>query len=222
MRGRERMSPNRLSSNQALVLFDQPCCRRVEDRVSLAKSASVVMMASWRTDRAACTPPLPLSRQPPPTRFHRPQNTRTARLFAAVGLAPSSGRVRASVTFAFLRRMVFPHVIPPCHSSVFVSLWNVGHRSSHPSSSIPLLVPFAATHSHQQRTLSWQFDDLDSALVASVDHMEQSNLSSLEAASRDSELVVLQVCEGVSYSVGGRGAGGGYLSNACLIAFRVI
>lgn len=37
-----------------------------------------------------------------------------------------------------------------------------------------------------------QFDDLDSALVASVDHMEQSNLSSLEAASRDSELVVLQ------------------------------
>ena len=38
-----------------------------------------------------------------------------------------------------------------------------------------------------------QFDDLDSALVASVDHMEQSNLSSLEAASRDSELVVLQV-----------------------------
>lgn len=40
-----------------------------------------------------------------------------------------------------------------------------------------------------------QFDDLDSALVASVDHMEQSNLSSLEAASRDSELVVLQVME---------------------------
>ncbi len=38
-----------------------------------------------------------------------------------------------------------------------------------------------------------QFDDLDSALVASVDHMEQSNLTSLEAASRDSELVVLQV-----------------------------
>eukprot|EP00752_Nemacystus_decipiens_P011076 g9840.t1 len=49
------------------------------------------------------------------------------------------------------------------------------------------------------RALAWsrnvfeaQFDDLDSALVASVDHMEQSNLSSLEAASRDSELVVLQ------------------------------
>lgn len=38
-----------------------------------------------------------------------------------------------------------------------------------------------------------QFDDLDSALVASVDHMEQSNLSSLEAAARDSELAVLQV-----------------------------
>ena len=38
-----------------------------------------------------------------------------------------------------------------------------------------------------------QFEDLDSALVASVDHMEQSNLISLEAASRDSELVVLQV-----------------------------
>lgn len=37
-----------------------------------------------------------------------------------------------------------------------------------------------------------QCDDLDSALVASVDHMEQSNLSSLEAASRDSELVILQ------------------------------
>ncbi|CAM9486523.1 unnamed protein product [Pylaiella littoralis] len=37
-----------------------------------------------------------------------------------------------------------------------------------------------------------QFNDLDSALVASVDHMEKSNLSSLEAASRDSELVVLQ------------------------------
>ncbi|CAM9660983.1 unnamed protein product, partial [Scytosiphon promiscuus] len=37
-----------------------------------------------------------------------------------------------------------------------------------------------------------QFNDLDSALVASVDHMEQSNLTSLEAASRDSELVVLQ------------------------------
>eukprot|EP00904_Undaria_pinnatifida_P009801 jgi/Undpi1/5951/HiC_scaffold_2.g01225.m1 len=37
-----------------------------------------------------------------------------------------------------------------------------------------------------------QFTDLDSALVASVDHMEQSNLISLEAASRDSELVVLQ------------------------------
>lgn len=38
-----------------------------------------------------------------------------------------------------------------------------------------------------------QFNDLDSALVASVDDMEQSDLSSLAAASRDSELVGLQV-----------------------------
>ena len=38
-----------------------------------------------------------------------------------------------------------------------------------------------------------QFDDIESALVASVDHMEESHLSSLKAASRDSELVVLQV-----------------------------
>lgn len=38
-----------------------------------------------------------------------------------------------------------------------------------------------------------QFDDLDSALVVSVADMEQSNMNSLEAAERDSELAVLQV-----------------------------
>lgn len=38
-----------------------------------------------------------------------------------------------------------------------------------------------------------QFNDLDSALVASVDDMEQSDLTSLAVASRDSELVGLQV-----------------------------
>lgn len=39
-----------------------------------------------------------------------------------------------------------------------------------------------------------QFDDLDSALVVSAADMEQSNMNSLEAAARDSELAVLQVC----------------------------
>ncbi|CAN0025591.1 unnamed protein product, partial [Choristocarpus tenellus] len=40
---------------------------------------------------------------------------------------------------------------------------------------------------------SAQFDDLDSALEASMEHIEKSNAHSLEEAARDSELVSLQV-----------------------------
>ncbi|CAN0527438.1 unnamed protein product, partial [Ectocarpus sp. 12 AP-2014] len=85
----------------------------------------------------------------------------SARLFAAMGLPPS-GHIRAWVPFAFLLSTVFPRVMPPClarhvrNSCVFLFLWSVGHHPRHPSPSLPLLVPFAVTHSLQQRTYSWQ------------------------------------------------------------------
>lgn len=73
------------------------------------------------------------------------------------------------------------------------SLFALWLKRSYHMCTIPYLLLTCACSYVPRFPVSSQFDDLDSALVASVDHMEQSNLSSLQAASRDSELVVLQV-----------------------------
>ncbi|CAN0335425.1 unnamed protein product, partial [Ectocarpus fasciculatus] len=118
-----------LAPFKPFCFLDQPCCRRVENRVSLAKESSVLMVASCCTEpdslhtTTAVSPP----RQPPPTtRFHRPQNTR---FFHHV---PTSGLWLHSFFFSCLRgsfpmrcHLVLRHVR---HSCVFLSLWDVGHR----------------------------------------------------------------------------------------------